>query len=132
PVLVTPSRGHPAAAPSNVAPRAKRTNPASAPPPVAVQTLRAHGSSVVPPPGTPSRPHPSSVPPPLTSQVPLSSAPMPVVPSGYHAAPRAPGQGTAQLPVDPRHGPAQPLVTERVSSAPESVISSQTSHLTVV
>ena len=56
---------------------------------------------------------------------------MPVVPSGHHAAPRAPGQGTAQLPVDPRHGPT-PLVTERVSSAPESVISSQTSHLTVV
>jgi serine/threonine protein kinase len=131
PVLATPSRGHPAAAPSS-APRAKRTHPASAPPPVAVQTLRAHGSSVVPPAGAQSRPHPSSVPPPLTSQVPLSSAPMPVVPSGYHATPRPPGLGTAQLPIDPRHGHAPPGVTERVSSAPESVISSQTSHLTIV
>jgi serine/threonine protein kinase len=115
PPLVTPSRGHPAAAPSSPQPRPNRTHPASAPPPVAA--LRAHAASVVPPRGAQHRPHPSSTPPPLTSQVPLSSAPLPVVPSfptTPFAAPRPPGLGT-----------------ERVSSAPETPMSSQTSHLTV-
>jgi eukaryotic-like serine/threonine-protein kinase len=123
PPLATPSRGHPAAAPSSAPQRANRTHPASAPPPVAVQTLRAHSSSVLPPMGAPSRPHPSSTPPPLTSQVPLSSAPMPVLP-GFHAtppaAPRPSGLGTSPLPVDAR------------SSKPETPMSSQTSHLTLV
>lgn len=119
----------------SVGPRPRRTHPASVPPPVAVQAPRAHSSSVVPPVGAQHHPHPSSTPPPLTSPVPLSSAPMRVIP-GFHAAPLAApgpsGLGTAPLPIDPRSIRPPHQLTERVSSPPETVISSQTSHLTVV
>jgi hypothetical protein len=87
--------------------------------------------------------HPSSVPPPLTSQVPLSSAPLQVVP-GLHPAPfgalsppraardRPETQRTTPLPHDPRSAQAQRALAVRESSAPETVMSNQTSHVTVV
>jgi hypothetical protein len=83
------------------------------------------------------------VPPPLTSPLPLSSAPLPFVPS-FHPTPfGAPGstraardrpetQRTTPLPLDPRSAGAQQPVAERASSAPETVMSNQTSHVTVV
>ena len=157
-----PSRAHPAAAvPPITHPAHAHAAPPgggdayapSASPASAIH--RTHPASV-PPPVAAYRAHPSSTPPPLGPPIPLSSAPLPVI-AGTQG--RAATQASAPLPVVPGYNtapfaaprPSRPALDGRVgstpggpaaakrpladrvgSNAPETVMSGQTSHLTVV